>query len=106
MIFAKLRDGITTSSAAETRALATELAAALPPDTTLALHGDMGVGKTTFVPGLAHGLGVAERVTSQTFAIYSISRGAARRLVHLDAYRLESGQQVDALLLEEFLVSP
>ena len=105
-VIEKLRQGVTTESAEQTRALAAELAAALPPDTTLALHGDMGVGKTTFVQGLAHGLGVAEQVTSPTFAIYSIYRGASRRLVHLDAYRLESGRQVDALLLEEFLASP
>jgi tRNA threonylcarbamoyladenosine biosynthesis protein TsaE len=112
----RLKHGVTTDSAAQTRALAAELSAALPADTTLALHGDMGVGKTTFVQGLAQGLGVAEQVTSPTFAIYSIYRGrppalhslgeAGRRLVHLDAYRLESGQQVDALLLDEFLVSP
>ncbi|MDB6165146.1 MAG: tsaE [Lacunisphaera sp.] len=102
----RLKQGVTTDSAAQTRALAVELAGALPPDTTLALHGDMGVGKTTFVQGLAQGLGVAEQVTSPTFAIYSIYRGASRRLVHLDAYRLESGQQVDALLLDEFLISP
>ena len=105
-IVEKLKQGVTTDSAEQTRALAAELAAALPPDTTLALHGDMGVGKTTFVQGLAHGLGVAEHVTSPTFAIYSLYRGATRRLVHLDAYRLESEQQIEPLLLEEFLVSP
>ncbi len=105
-ILEKLRAGITTASAAETRALAAELAAALPPDTALALHGDMGVGKTTFVQGLAQGLGVREQVTSPTFAIYSIYQGAGRKLVHLDAYRLEKESQLDALLLEEFLTSP
>lgn len=105
-ISAKLRRGITTASAEQTRGLAAELAAALPPDATLALHGDMGVGKTTFVQGLAHGLGVHEQVTSPTFAIYSVYQGTARRLVHLDAYRLENEQQLEPLLLEEFLVSP
>ena len=65
----KLRQGVTTESAEQTRALAAELSAVLPPDTVLALHGDMGVGKTTFVQGLAHGLGVKEQVTSPTFAI-------------------------------------
>jgi tRNA threonylcarbamoyladenosine biosynthesis protein TsaE len=102
----KLRRGVITGSAAETRALAAELAPALPPDTTLALHGDMGVGKTTFVQGLAHGLGVAEQVTSPTFAIYTVYLGTTRKLVHLDAYRLENERQLDALLLEEFLTSP
>ncbi|HWA24137.1 MAG TPA: tRNA (adenosine(37)-N6)-threonylcarbamoyltransferase complex ATPase subunit type 1 TsaE [Lacunisphaera sp.] len=102
----KLRQGITTASAAETRALAAALAAELPPDTVLALHGDMGVGKTTFVQGLAQGLGVREQVTSPTFALYSVYPGKARKLVHLDAYRLEHERQIDALLLEEFLTSP
>ena len=102
----KLRQGVATESAEATRALATELAAALPPDTTLALHGDMGVGKTTFVQGLAHGLGVREQVTSPTFAIYSVYQGRHSKLIHLDAYRLENERQIDSLLLEEFLVSP
>jgi tRNA threonylcarbamoyladenosine biosynthesis protein TsaE len=102
----KLRLGVITASAEETRALAAELAAALPPDTTLALHGDMGVGKTTFVQGLAKGLGVKEQVTSPTFAIYSVYPGLRSKLVHLDAYRLENGHQLEELLLDEFLTSP
>jgi len=105
-ICARLRAGITTASAEETRALAAELAAALPADVVLALHGDMGVGKTTFVQGLAHGLGVKEQITSPTFAIYAVYQGSARRLVHLDAYRLERERQIEELLLEEFLTSP
>jgi tRNA threonylcarbamoyladenosine biosynthesis protein TsaE len=105
-IFDKLRQGVTTESSEQTRQLAETLAAALPADTTLALHGDMGVGKTTFVQGLAHGLGIRETVTSPTFAIYSVYRGDRTRLIHLDAYRLENESQVESLLLEEFLVSP
>ncbi len=105
-IYDKLRAGVTTRSADATRALAAELAGALPPDTVLALHGDMGVGKTTFVQGLAQGFGVAEHVTSPTFAIYTVHRGGRYALVHLDAYRLENEHQVEELLLDEFLVSP
>ena len=105
-ILDRLHQGITTASAEETRLIAAELAATLPPDSTLALHGDMGVGKTTFVQGLALGLGVREHVTSPTFAIYTVYRGADRTLVHLDAYRLENEFQVESLLLEEFLVRP
>ncbi len=105
-ICAKLKQGITTESAEQTRSLAAELATALPPDTTLALHGDMGVGKTTFVQGLAQGLGVHEHVTSPTFAIYSVYQGTMKKLIHLDAYRLEKEAQVESLLLDEFLVSP
>jgi tRNA threonylcarbamoyladenosine biosynthesis protein TsaE len=102
----KLRQGVVSGSAAETRDIAAELAALLPPDTVLALHGDMGVGKTTFVQGLARGLGVKEQVTSPTFAIYSVYAGPRTKLVHLDAYRLENERQLEELLLEEFLTSP
>jgi len=101
----KLRRGVTTASAEETESLAAEFAAELPPDTTLALHGDLGVGKTTFVRGLARGLGITGDVTSPTFSIYTLYRGA-RTLVHLDAYRLESPEEIDDLLLEDFLVTP
>lgn len=105
-ILDRLRRTVTTASAHETRALAAELAAALPVDTTLALHGNLGVGKTTFVQGLARGFGVTEPVTSPTFNIYTVHRGSSRTLVHLDAYRLENARQIEDLLLEDFLVSP
>ena len=105
-ICARLRAGIVTASPAETRAIAHELAAALPPDIVLALHGDLGVGKTTFVQGLAAGFGCPDPVTSPTFTIYTLHQGGRRTLVHLDAYRLDSGAQIDSLMLEDFLVSP
>ena len=105
-ICARLRAGIVTASAAETRAIARELAAALPPDIVLALHGNLGVGKTTFVQGLAAGFGCPDPVTSPTFTIYTLHQGGRRTLVHLDAYRLDSGAQIDSLMLEDFLVSP
>lgn len=104
-IFARLRAGVVTASAAETQALATELAKALPPDTTLALHGNLGVGKTTFVQGLARGLGHTGPVTSPTFNIFTLHRGPTN-LLHLDAYRLDRAQQVEDLLLADFMVSP
>ena len=104
-IYDKLRAGITTSSAEETEAIATELAAELPVDVTLALHGDLGVGKTTFVRGLAHGLKISGTATSPTFSIYTLHQGQ-RTLLHLDAYRLETAQEIEDLLLEDFLTSP
>ena len=105
-IFAKLEAGVTTSSAAATRSLARELALALPADCTLALHGNLGVGKTTFVQGLAEGFGIHEPVTSPTFNIFTLHRGTKRTLIHLDAYRLESSRQIDDLMVEDFLTSP
>ena len=104
-IFDKLHAGVETASAAETQALAAEFAAALPPDITLALHGNLGVGKTTFVQGLARGFGIDATVTSPTFTIFTLYRGP-RTLVHLDAYRLERDAQIESLMLDDFLTSP
>jgi len=105
-IFAELTASVTTRSAAEIQAIAFRLAQALPPDATLALHGNLGVGKTTFVQGLAKGFGVTDAVTSPTFNIFTLHRGGTRTLVHLDAYRLENDLQIDSLMLEDFLLSP
>ncbi|HRE83951.1 MAG TPA: tRNA (adenosine(37)-N6)-threonylcarbamoyltransferase complex ATPase subunit type 1 TsaE [Opitutaceae bacterium] len=102
----RLRAGIITTHAAATQACATELAATLPDDCTLALHGNLGVGKTTFVQGLARGLGINDSVTSPTFNIFTLYRGPRWTLLHLDAYRLESPEQIEALMIEDFLVSP
>lgn len=105
-IYAKLRAGISTATAAETQALAAEFAESLPADSTLALHGDLGVGKTTFVQGLARGFKITQPITSPTFNLYSVHRGPTRLLVHLDAYRIESAREIEHLLLEDFLISP
>jgi len=105
-ILDRLRAGVVTRSAEETRSLAAELALALPTDATLALHGDLGAGKTTFVQGLARGFGLTDAVTSPTFALFTLHRGGSRTLVHFDAYRLEHSSQVEALMLDEFLITP
>jgi len=104
-IFEQLRAGVVTRAAEETRDLAATFAAELQADTTLALHGNLGVGKTTFVQGLAHGLGITEHVTSPTFNIFTLHRGRTN-LLHLDAYRLDNARQVDDLLLTDFMISP
>ena len=66
------------------------------------MSGPLGAGKTTFVQGLAAGLGVQGRVTSPTFVISHVHRGNPD-LVHVDAYRLESLEDVDALDLDTSL---
>lgn len=104
-ICTELRRGVSTSCAEETETIAAEFARTLPADTTLALHGNLGAGKTTFVRGLARGLGINGAITSPTFALYNLHRGE-RTLLHLDAYRIEHPREVDDLLLEDFLISP
>ena len=61
----------------------------LQPPKVIELIGDVGAGKTTFVRGLADGLGVKEPVTSPSFTIskeYAFPNGT---LIHYDFYRLE-----------------
>ncbi len=101
----RLRAGVRTTSGEETRQLGHELAAHLPDDTVLALYGDLGTGKTTFISGLAAGLGITRPVTSPTYNIYNLYRGT-RQLIHLDAYRLEQAGETDGLMLEDLLESP
>jgi tRNA threonylcarbamoyladenosine biosynthesis protein TsaE len=93
----KLIAGICSRSAVETEALAARIGAILPVDTVLALHGDLR--------GLARAWGIQEAVTSPTFNLYTIYKGD-RQLIHLDAYRLDSGTDLDALMIEDFLQTP
>lgn len=104
-IWQELEQGVLTTSTEAMHALARRVGEALPPESTLALSGNLGVGKTTFVQGLAEAFGIRERVTSPTFTLYNLHRGN-RTLVHLDAYRLDTPDQVEDLLLEDFLVTP
>ncbi|MGJ8639055.1 MAG: tRNA (adenosine(37)-N6)-threonylcarbamoyltransferase complex ATPase subunit type 1 TsaE [Opitutaceae bacterium] len=101
----KLIRGVTTESAKETEKIAGAFASAVPFDSVIAFHGDLGAGKTTFIRGLARGWGIQEPVTSPTFNLYTLYEGD-RQLIHLDAYRLESGADLDALMIDDFLQSP
>ncbi len=101
----RLRTGVATTSGEETQALAAAWAQELPAQVTLALHGDLGAGKTTFVQGLARAWQITGRVTSPTFTIYQVHHGS-RTLVHLDAYRLGSAAELEELMLADFLTPP
>lgn len=96
-----------TGSADDTRALAASLAGALAPGDVLLLVGDLGAGKTTFVQGLAAGLGVTEQVTSPTFTLvrpYPCDEsGTVRTLLHADLYRVERMHEVADLALGEMV---
>ncbi len=75
----------------------------LVPGDVLVLAGDLGAGKTTFVQGLAKGLGIVERVTSPTFILMKEYPGGRFPLMHLDVYRLDKVQQVIDLGIDEYL---
>lgn len=92
-----------TRSAEETRRLGVTIAPALLAGDVLALSGDLGAGKTTFVQGLAVGLGVPDWVTSPTFILMKEYQGTLYPLCHLDVYRLNSVQEVLDLGLDALL---
>jgi tRNA threonylcarbamoyladenosine biosynthesis protein TsaE len=95
----------TTRSEEETIALARALAARLKPGDVLLLTGGLGAGKTTFVRGLAEGLGLdPEDVSSPTFTLMHEYRGGRLTLHHADLYRLDRGGAGD-LGLEELGVT-
>jgi tRNA threonylcarbamoyladenosine biosynthesis protein TsaE len=92
-----------TSSAEETRALGAALGRRLQPGDVILLHGQLGAGKTTFVQGLAAGLGVMDPVTSPTFTLVHEYRGGRIPLIHVDPYRLDSPADILDLGFDDWL---
>lgn len=87
----------------ETQAFAERIAQGAQPGWVLGLIGELGTGKTQFVKGFAHGLGVREAVLSPTFALLHIYRSGRFPLYHIDFYRLESSEHISGAGLEEYL---
>lgn len=98
-----------TRTAAETRGVGEMLGRLAQGGQVLALSGDLGAGKTTFVQGVATGLGVHSRVTSPTFVLVNdYAAGRDLHLVHVDTYRLgdRAGDALDEAAtfgLDDFL---
>jgi tRNA threonylcarbamoyladenosine biosynthesis protein TsaE len=78
---------VLASSPAETEALAAGLARRLVSGDVVAVSGELGSGKTTFVRGACVALGVRERVTSPTYTIGHRYHGDGVEVSHLDLYR-------------------
>ncbi len=99
-----------TSNFQETRKLGEDFAHELRGGEVLALYGDLGSGKTTFMQGLAKGLGITKNIISPTFIImrtYQVETGAQglgiRTLYHLDLYRIADEKQAEDLGLKELM---
>ncbi len=102
----------TTHSESETEQLAAQLARALKPGDCIALHGQLGAGKTRFVRGLAQGLNVnPAQVSSPTYVLMQEytqtesrggggSGGGGGAIIHIDAYRLPEGDDLSSLGLD------
>lgn len=75
--------------------------------TVIALTGDLGAGKTTFVQLIAKKLGITEIITSPTFSImklYDVTGNVVfTKLVHMDAYRIEDISELRPLRFDEII---
>jgi tRNA threonylcarbamoyladenosine biosynthesis protein TsaE len=93
---------LVTGSPQETEAAAARLARHVGRGDLVLLSGEMGAGKTTFVRGLAAGMGVSGDVMSPTFQLVRIYAGPVP-LAHVDVYRLPAGADLGDLGLDELL---
>ncbi len=94
---------VSTRSARGTKAVAEAISRVVEGGTVLALAGELGAGKTSFVQGLAAGLGVPElgQVLSPTYTLVNEYLGGRLTLVHIDFYRLAGADAARGLGIEE-----
>lgn len=96
-----------TSSDKETEAVGAALAAALEKGgvtrATIAMRGEMGVGKTAFCRGFASHFGV-DGVRSPTFTVVNEYRGRAR-IYHFDTYRITDGDDLYSIGFDDYIES-
>ncbi|HBV33656.1 TPA: tRNA (adenosine(37)-N6)-threonylcarbamoyltransferase complex ATPase subunit type 1 TsaE [Patescibacteria group bacterium] len=101
-------DRIITNSTTQTKKMGKKLAQTLKDNEILILVGELGSGKTTFVKGLAKGLGVDANITSPTFVlfkVYKAHKGKIKQLVHADCYRVP-GKEFSKIGLAEYMADP
>lgn len=91
-----------SNSYEETQKIATDFAKTLKEGDVLCMYGDLGVGKTAFVQGLAKGLGIDEPITSPTFTIVNEYSGTLP-LYHFDVYRIADSDEMYEIGYEEYV---
>ena len=92
---------IRAATAEDTRDVGAALAGLLRTHDVVVLTGELGAGKTTFVQGIARGLGATEHVASPTFTLVREYVSGRVPVAHVDLYRLEREQDVIDLALDE-----
>lgn len=100
---------IQSKSAEQTKTIGREYAKQVRDGGLLLLYGDLGAGKTTFTQGFAEGLGIKRHINSPTFLLmrtYEIPKNLDGKFYHLDLYRLDNGEGVDDLGIDEILQNP
>ncbi len=98
-----MNEEFVTNSMEETQKLGESYAQKLQSGDVLAFYGELGSGKTTFIQGLAKGLGIKRRIISPTFIIvrhYEIEDGS---FYHVDLYRTETKHDLLSVGLDQIL---
>jgi tRNA threonylcarbamoyladenosine biosynthesis protein TsaE len=96
-----------TRSESGTLGLGESITELLAAPKLVVLRGDLGMGKTTLVRGMAAALGAdADEVTSPTFTLVHEYQGRRVRLIHLDLYRLETERELEGIGLWEMADAP
>jgi len=91
-----------STSPAETEAFGERFGKRLRPGDLVLLTGELGAGKTTFVRGVARGIGSSAPVASPTFQLVRMYAGRVQ-LAHIDLYRIERTSELADLGLDELL---
>lgn len=91
-----------THSPEETGRLAQKLAALLKPGDILAMSGNLASGKTTFNQGLTGFFDIKEYALSPTFTYINEYHGAHQDIIHIDAYRLNNGEELISMGIWEY----
>jgi len=96
---------IHSTSSEQTLALGEQMGKNISRGICIALKGELGAGKTTFVQGLAKGLGVSEKyyITSPTFNIINEYPARSFTLCHLDLYRLGSSEELEYIGFDDLV---
>jgi len=93
---------LNSHSEKQTIAYAKKLASLLHAGDVIGLVGDLGAGKTTFVKGIAQGLGITKSVTSPSFVLLKVYQGKFP-LYHFDLYRIRGLRAIEDIGYEDFI---
>jgi len=93
-----------TNNSKQTFNLGKKFAGKLESGDIILLYGELGTGKTTFIQGVANGLGIKDRILSPTFLLHRIHPVIGHdfnRMNHIDLYRLENSTKISSIGIED-----
>lgn len=98
---------VITTSEKETMDFGKRLARTFKGGEVIALHGDLGAGKTTLIKGIAKGLGIKKVITSPTFILMNVYKVEDLRfkikvLIHIDCYRIKNEKDIEGIGAQEY----